>query len=42
MGSTTYDADTKSDFTMKALLMWCMHDFPAYAHCIQVLSYLEN
>ncbi|XP_026436529.1 uncharacterized protein LOC113334514 isoform X1 [Papaver somniferum] len=32
VGSTTYDAKMKSDFTMKVLLMWCMHDFPAYAH----------
>lgn len=31
-GKLTYDAHTKTCFTMKAILMWCIHDYPAYAH----------
>ncbi|XP_026431040.1 uncharacterized protein LOC113328166 isoform X2 [Papaver somniferum] len=32
LGVVTYDAHTKTDFTMRAMLLWCIHDFPAYAH----------
>ncbi|XP_026384816.1 uncharacterized protein LOC113280404 [Papaver somniferum] len=32
VGKVTYDAHTKTSFTMKAMLLWCIHDFPAYAH----------
>ncbi|XP_026409969.1 uncharacterized protein LOC113305076 [Papaver somniferum] len=32
VGKLTYDAHTKSNFTLKAILMWCVHDFPAYGH----------
>ncbi|XP_026394107.1 uncharacterized protein LOC113289145 isoform X1 [Papaver somniferum] len=32
LGTVTYDAHTKTDFTMRAMLLWCIHDFPAYAH----------
>ncbi|XP_026384704.1 uncharacterized protein LOC113280271 [Papaver somniferum] len=28
----TYDAHTKSNFTLKAILMWRVHDFPAFGH----------
>ncbi|XP_026430489.1 uncharacterized protein LOC113327516 [Papaver somniferum] len=31
-GNLTYDAHTKTSFTMKAILMWCIHDYPAYAY----------
>ncbi|XP_026418709.1 uncharacterized protein LOC113314148 isoform X2 [Papaver somniferum] len=31
-GKLTYDAHTKTSFTMKAILMWCIHDYPAYAY----------
>ncbi|CAH9128299.1 unnamed protein product [Cuscuta epithymum] len=31
-GCVIYDSYTKTNFTMKAMLMWCIHDFPAYAH----------
>ncbi|XP_026430305.1 uncharacterized protein LOC113326842 [Papaver somniferum] len=32
VGAITYDAHTKTSLTMKAMLLWCIHDFPAYAH----------
>ncbi|XP_052627027.1 uncharacterized protein LOC122197509 [Lactuca sativa] len=30
-GVVTYDASTKCNFTMKAILLWTVSDFPAYA-----------
>lgn len=32
VGKLTYDAHTKSNFTLKEILMWCVHDFPSYGH----------
>ncbi|XP_026384874.1 uncharacterized protein LOC113280469 [Papaver somniferum] len=31
-GKLTYDAHKKTSFTMKEILMWCIHDYPAYAY----------
>ena len=31
-GTITYDSYSKSRFTMKAILLWAIHDFPAYGH----------
>ena len=31
-GITVYDAFSKSNFTLKAILMWTINDFPAYAN----------
>lgn len=32
VGSITYDAKTQTNFTLKAMMMWCIHDFLAYGH----------
>ena len=31
-GIKTYDSYKKSTFTMKVILLWAIHDFPAYCH----------
>ena len=31
-GSVTYDSHSKNRFTMRAILLWAIHDFPAYGH----------
>ena len=30
IGASTYDCSTKTNFTMRAVLMWTISDFPAY------------
>ena len=32
IGTITYDSYNKNRFTMKAILLWVIHDFPAYGH----------
>lgn len=31
-GSETYDSHAKTTFNMRAILLWTIHDFPAYGH----------
>ena len=31
-GAVTYNSYSKIIFTMKAILLWAIHDFPAYGH----------
>ena len=33
-GARTYDAHSRSFFNMKAILMWVIHDFPAYGNMV--------
>ena len=32
IGSLTYDSYTQSRFSMKAILLWAIHDFSAYGY----------
>ena len=34
----TYDAHSRSLFTIKAILMWVIHDFPAYGNIVGCMT----
>lgn len=37
-GVRTYDAQSRSFFNMKAILMWVIHDFPAYGNFVDCMT----